>query len=226
MAAKGPLVAPSLSRLAALVLFAPIALFTAGGGPAAATTQTTATCAAALRDAAAAHETPNTTKPFILVTAVNGYRELLSASAPAGASIDSMRLLPASSESAPVKCWSIRLDDTEGISLRGAYCAPIDRAHVDVGPTARFSGTARGQYSAAIRVLVEESGSAPKSTIDDSVEFSVDGGPSVTMPARGVEPVSVTSIFQYLADGPHRIAYTAFQGRDAHDAPSQGVVCI
>jgi hypothetical protein len=213
------------NQMRAITLFAAIALVATGSGQAAATAPPTTTCAAALREAAAAHATPTTTKQFLLITAVNGYRELLSA-APAGATIDSMRLLPAASESAPVKCTAIRLDDTDGIALRGELCVPLDRAPSNLGPVARFSGIARGQYSAAVRVLVEESGATPKSTIDDSVAFSVDGGPSVTLPARGAEPVSVTSVFQYLGDGPHRITYAAFRGHAAQDTPSQGVVCI
>jgi hypothetical protein len=137
-----------------------------------------------------------------------------------------MRLLPAASESAPVKCTTIRLNDADGMALRGAFCDPLDRAPDNSGPIAHFSGMARGQYSVAIRVLIEEAGTPAKTAIDDAVAFSIDGGPGVVLPAKGVEPVGVTSTFQYLADGPHRITYIAFHGKEAQDAAPQGVVCV
>jgi hypothetical protein len=211
---------------AAFLSFALSAPLTALSDPAIATAQTTGTCASALRNAAFARKTPDNAKPFILVTAVNGYRELLSLPSPAPASIDSMRLLPAASESAPLTCVMIRLHDDDGMALRGAQCNPLDRTPDDSGPIAHFSGIARGQYSAVVRVLVNETGSAAKTAIDDSVAFSVDGGPGVIVPAKGIEPVYVSSTFQYLAEGPHRITYVALHGQEAPDPAPQGVVCI
>jgi hypothetical protein len=210
----------ALAIVAALVLCVPVA------GLSATQPQAATTCARTFNAAVAAGEPANDLQPFVLVTAVNGYRELLSASTAPLASIESMRLLPAASESAPVKCSGIRLDDAHGVSLSGAPCAPVILAHAASGPDARFVGAARSQYAAAVRVNVEDAGSAPKSAIDDSIEFSVDDGSPVTLPARGVEPVSVTASFPYLSAGPHRIAYFVYKGRDDSDDPPQGMVCI
>ena len=120
----------------------------------------------------------------------------------------------------------IRLNDADGMALRGAICDPLERTPDNSGPVAQFSAMARGQYSVAVRVLIDETGSSAKTAIDDSVAFSIDGGPGVILPAKGVEPVIGTATFQYLADGPHRITYTAFHGKEAQDAAPQGVVCV
>ena len=62
-------------------------------------------------------------------------------------------------------------------------------------------------------------------TLDDWVGFSVDGGPQVALPAKGVEPVFVTAYFPRLAAGPHRIEISTYQGPKDGGAP-QGTVCI
>ena len=62
-------------------------------------------------------------------------------------------------------------------------------------------------------------------TLDDRVGFSLDGRPEVALPAKGVEPVSVTAYFPHLTPGRHYIAIRVFQGFRDQGVP-QGTVCL
>jgi len=117
--------------------------------------------------------------------------------------------------------------DYGNVSLSGDACAYKNFTVVDNGPRAMFAGVARSDAGAAIRVKVvqEKMFAAGVFTLDDWVGFSVDGGPQVALPAKGVEPVYVTAYFPDLPAGPHHVFISAFQGLYDGGAP-QGTVCL
>jgi hypothetical protein len=115
----------------------------------------------------------------------------------------------------------------DGISLTGSPCKPISIPVVDSGPVAYFETAARNANSAMVRVLVEQQEffAVGQFNLDDWIGFSIDGGPAVALPAKGVEPVVVTALFPGLPRGPHRVTYTVYQQSDV-DGVAQGVVCL
>ncbi|MFY9720365.1 MAG: hypothetical protein WAK16_12065, partial [Candidatus Cybelea sp.] len=140
------------------------------------------------------------------------------------------RLIPAPQDDPSFKtvsCSIVSFGSNDGISLTGSPCKAPPPNFVDSGPVADFAGAAREDRSAVVRVSVEQQKWFAVGTfeIDDWVGFSIDGGPVVALPAKGIEPVVVTARFLGLTEGPHRISYTAYQGFDT-DRISEGVVCL
>lgn len=74
-------------------------------------------------------------------------------------------------------------------------------------------------------VMHEKYSAARVFEIDDWVNFSVDDGPQVALPAKGVEPVFVTARFFGLSERPHRVVYKTYQSFDT-GATFAGVVCL
>jgi hypothetical protein len=127
-----------------------------------------------------------------------------------------------------VTCAAVNpIDEYGNVALSSGPCAYRNYTIVDNGPEATFAGAARDGLTAVIRMRVvqEKFFASGIFTLDDWVGFSVDGGPEVALPAKGVEPVYVTAYFPRFKPGHHYVAITVFDGFLDEGAPA-GTVCL
>lgn len=128
-----------------------------------------------------------------------------------------------------VNCVGVTaVDSYDNVSLSGQPCDYKNYTVVDNGPKVLFAGAARNESGAVIRVQViqEKFFASGVFTLNDWVGFSVDGGPQIALPAKGVEPVYVTAYFPGLSPGPHHIFINVFDGFYDSDGAPQGTVCV
>lgn len=165
---------------------------------------------------------------FLRITAADrSFGELLALPTAPSAQISTDGLLPAPPAAAAgsFPCSIVRYGYSGASpSIFGDACPPFIPVVEDNGPVVSLSAASRSGSDSVIRIRVDYNKMFHYGiyNIDQTISFALDGKQSITLPARGVEPVYVTANFKHLESRPHHLTYWVTGMRNLE----QGIVCI